>query len=216
MSNRSKTSSNSWAPYVAATVGLAATAMGMWNFFGKKNEGGSEHNGPVEPHKDMPRSLKAPPKELAEKLQIAIVRTAWNESMVLSMQAGAEEAMIKSGLPKENIHVEVVPGAYEIPICAKYLAQSGKYNVVLTLGVLINGETAHFEYISSAVSQALMHVQIQTNVPVLYGVLNCFTEGQAIARTRAGSDLPGSLGVSALHMAEVQYRLAEESKEQSA
>lgn len=161
----------------------------------------------MEPHKDLPRSLKPPPADVLQGLHVAIVRTAWNEEMVLSLKAGAAEAMIDAGLPPANIHEEVVPGAYELPICAKYLAQTGKYHVILCLGILIKGETAHFEYIAGAVSKALMDVQLQTDVPVLYGVLNCFTEGQAVARTRRGSDLPGSLGISTLHMAGLSSRL---------
>jgi 6,7-dimethyl-8-ribityllumazine synthase len=80
------------------------------------------------------------------------------------------------------VEVHAVPGSYELPFAAKSLAVTFKYDAIITIGVLIKGQTMHFEYISSAVSDGLMRVQLETMCPVIFGVLTCLTEEQAEAR----------------------------------
>jgi len=87
-----------------------------------------------------------------------------------------------TGVLKENVVEMSVPGSFELPYAALSLAASGKVDAVVALGVLIKGETAHFENISSACANGLMEVGLKTAIPVLYGVLNCYTTEQAKAR----------------------------------
>jgi 6,7-dimethyl-8-ribityllumazine synthase len=89
---------------------------------------------------------------------------------------------------EENIFIKEVPGAYELPYAAKLLAMSGTVDAIICCGVLIKGDTLHFEYISSAVTSGIMNVNLATMTPVIYGVLNCLDEEQVKKRS---SDLDG-------------------------
>eukprot|EP00906_Rhabdomonas_costata_P028793 RCo040705 len=188
----------------AALIAVGGLALAVAAYFACRRT--PSQGGPHEPKKHVPVSLRTPPEEVARTLRLGVVRTAWNEEMVTNMWEGVRGALLAAKVPPENITVEIVPGSYELPVVASYMAKSGNYDAVLCLGVLIKGETAHFEYISSSVSRAIMEVQTTTGVPVLFGVLTCFKESQAIARTRLGAELPQSLGVSLLHMAEIRRR----------
>ena len=98
-------------------------------------------------------------------------------------QAGAKECKVADA----NIFVKEVPGCYELPYAAKLLAMSGTVDAIVCCGVLIKGDTMHFEYISDAVSRGIMNVNIATLTPVVYGVLNCLDEGQVRKRS-SGED----------------------------
>jgi len=110
------------------------------------------------------------------------------------------ETLLSAKVLDTNIYVLKVPGCYELPITAQMLAKSGKVDVIICIGLLIKGETMHFEYISLAVSQGIMQVQLSTGVPVLYGVLNCMNLEQATARCVTDQTLGTSLALSALRM----------------
>jgi len=153
------------------------------------------------PQKEIPIDL--PSLENISKLRIGIIRTSWNDSLVSSLSSQCKQALISSGVLSENIVAEVwdVPGAFELPFSAQRLAATGSVDTIICFGVLIKGETMHFEYISSAVSAGLMQVQLSSNLPVLYGVLNCLTPEQAQERCGPNSPLPLSLATTALRMA---------------
>jgi len=152
-------------------------------------------------HKEIPIAL--PNLENISRLRIGIIRTNWNDSLVSSLSQQCTKALLSSGVPSENIISEVwdVPGAFELPFSAQRLASTGSVDAIICFGVLVKGETMHFEYISSSVSAGLMQVQLTTNIPVLYGVLNCLTLEQAQARCGPESPLPLSLASTALRMA---------------
>jgi len=149
--------------------------------------------------KEMPLAL--PEHVDTTKLRIGIVRTLWNEALVGPLTEGCRKGLMATGVLKENVVEMSVPGSFELPYAALSLAASGKVDAVVALGVLIKGETAHFENISSACANGLMEVGLKTAIPVLYGVLNCYTTEQAKARCLAPSQLPMSLGLSAVRMA---------------
>jgi 3,4-dihydroxy 2-butanone 4-phosphate synthase/GTP cyclohydrolase II len=151
--------------------------------------------------KEVPIAL--PCADSVAKLRIGIIRTSWNDTLVSSLTNQCKQALLSSGVAASNIVTDIydVPGAYELPFAALRLANSGQVDAIICFGVLIKGETMHFEYISSAVATGLMQVQLGANLPVLYGVLNCLTQGQAHARCGADSPLPLSLATTAIRMA---------------
>jgi 3,4-dihydroxy 2-butanone 4-phosphate synthase/GTP cyclohydrolase II len=158
--------------------------------------------------KEVPLAL--PGLEDISKLRVGIIRTSWNDTLVSSLTNQCKQALLSSGISPNNIVSEMydVPGAFELPFAAQRLAASGTVDAIICFGVLIKGETMHFEYISSAVATGLMQVQLSSNLPVLYGVLNCVTLEQAQARCGNDSPLPLSLATTALRMASLNLESA--------
>lgn len=153
-------------------------------------------------------SIKSPPINLPkfvnpESTRILIIRTAWNEIPVKSLTEENKKNLLSQGVQEKNIREILVPGSYEIPIIAKYAAESGKFDAIIALGVLIKGDTLHFEMVSVAVTQKLMDIQVETGVPIINGVLNCLTEGQVEERCKIDSTISWTLPASALHMASI-------------
>ncbi|BGP09590.1 lumazine synthase [Rhodotorula toruloides] len=160
-------------------------------------------------------------------LRILIVHARWNESVIKPLVEGSVQVMLASGVKRENIVIETVPGSYELPMaCSRLIAasqiqasatandlmgasslldssapapsssssasaSSGPFSACIAIGVLIKGSTQHFEYISDAVSHGLMRIQLDTGVPVIYGVLNCNTDEQALQRAGVGKEQKG-------------------------
>ncbi|CAB4253494.1 similar to Saccharomyces cerevisiae YOL143C RIB4 Lumazine synthase (6,7-dimethyl-8- ribityllumazine synthase, also known as DMRL synthase) [Maudiozyma barnettii] len=125
------------------------------------------------------------------KLRIGIIHARWNRSVIDALVNGAIERMKSLGVKEENIIVETVPGSYELPYGTKRFVEKQKkagqpLDAVIPIGVLIKGSTMHFEYISDSVTHALMNLQDKIHLPVIFGLLTCMTEEQALAR--AGID----------------------------
>ena len=119
-----------------------------------------------------------------QSLKIGIVCSRFNEFVVNALLDGAMRALAKHGVKDKNIEVFWVPGAYEIPVMAKLMAVSQKYDALVALGAVIRGETAHFEYVAGPCAEGLMQVQLETLVPVGFGVLTVENVEQAAARSR--------------------------------
>jgi len=134
-------------------------------------------------------------------IRIGIIRTRWNDEHVTNLVNGCRKALKECNVKEENIFETSIPGAYELPLSARFLALSGTVDAIVTAGVLIKGETMHFEYISDTVSSALMSVQLQTQLPVVYGVLNCLNEDQVKARSSGDSNHGEDWGRTAVEMA---------------
>ena len=117
-------------------------------------------------------------------LRVAIVHTQWNAEVVNSLVLAAQTELWSAGVAPSDVVIVAVSGAYELPYAANRLILSQKLDAVICIGCLIKGDTMHFEYICDAVSQGIMRVQLDTNVPVLFGVLTVLNEEQA--RDRAG------------------------------
>jgi len=119
----------------------------------------------------------------------AIVAARFNEFIVSKLISGAEDTLVRHGVPGENITLAWVPGAFEIPIAAQRLAASGKYDAVICLGAVIRGSTSHYDYVCAEVSKGVAQVGLQTGVPCLFGVLTTDNIEQAIERagTKAGN-----------------------------
>ncbi len=122
-------------------------------------------------------------------LRIGLVATRWNDFIVGNLVSGAKDALVRHGVAEEDIGLAVVPGAFEIPLIAKRLAMSGKYDAIVCLGAVIRGATAHFEYVAGEVAKGIASVMLETGVPVTFGVLTTETLEQAIERagTKAGN-----------------------------
>lgn len=161
----------------------------------------------ADPHLSKEIPIHLPSLENISGLRIGIIRTSWNETLVGCLHSKCVNALVEYGVKLENIVQDYdVPGSFELPFAAQCLARSGRVDVVICFGVLIKGETMHFEYISSAVSQGLMQAQLATGIPVIYGVLNCLTLEQAAVRcgTSGDSILPQSLAATAIRMASLK------------
>jgi len=144
----------------------------------------------------------------AAGFRFAVVVSKYNDFVTERLQAGALAALAAGGVESSDITVVRVPGAFEIPLAAQHAADSGRFDAIVCLGCLIRGETPHFEYISSAVSQGLTSAAAATGVPMAFGVLTTNSVEQALARAVDG---PGNKGheaaVAAIEMAEIVAQL---------
>ncbi|MGQ0734094.1 MAG: 6,7-dimethyl-8-ribityllumazine synthase [Acidobacteriota bacterium] len=124
-------------------------------------------------------------------MRIAIVAARFNDFVTDRLLAGAQDALRDRGLSPEDVEVIRVPGAFEIPIAAQRIAETGRVAAVVCLGCLIRGETPHFEFIASACAHGIMAAAAATGVPMTFGVLTTNSVEEALAR--AGED-PGNKG----------------------
>ena len=120
---------------------------------------------------------------------IAIVASRFNEFITGKLLAGAQDALKRHGLPEENVDIAWVPGAFEIPLVAQKLAQTGRYDAVICVGAVIRGSTPHFDYVASECAKGVAQASLNTGVPVIFGVLTTDSIEQAIERagTKAGN-----------------------------
>ena len=115
--------------------------------------------------------------------QVAVVVSRYNQSITRKLLAGALDTLVAGGIAKDAIDVVWVPGAWEIPVVAQRLCQSGRYAALLTLGAVIRGETTHDQHINHQVSSSLGSIALDTGIPVLFGLLTCNSLEQAIHRS---------------------------------
>jgi 6,7-dimethyl-8-ribityllumazine synthase len=122
-------------------------------------------------------------------LRVGIVISRFNELLSGRLLTGAQDALGRHGVALEDVDVVWVPGAFEIPLLARRMADSGSYDVVVALGVVIRGGTPHFEYVSSEVSKGVAKAALDTGVPVMFGIITADTIEQAVERagTKAGN-----------------------------
>lgn len=125
----------------------------------------------------------------ASNQKIAIVCSRFNEFITNKLLGGAIDALLRHGLPEENIDIAWVPGAFEIPVVAQKLANKKCYDAVICLGAVIRGSTPHFDYVAAECSKGIAQASMNTGVPVIFGVLTTDSIEQAIERagTKAGN-----------------------------
>lgn len=128
-------------------------------------------------------------KLISQGLRYGIVVGRFNEFIVSKLLGGALDGLKRHGVEEENIEVAWVPGAYEIPLVAKKMAKSNKYDAVICLGAVIKGSTPHFDYVCAEVSKGVATVGLNSEIPVIFGVLTTDSIEQAIERagTKAGN-----------------------------
>ena len=122
-------------------------------------------------------------KEALSSLRFAVVVGRFYEELALRLLDGADEGFRLAGVPIGNVGHESVPGAYELPFAAKLLAESGTYAGVACLGVVIRGETDHYDFVCAESARGIQEVQLETGIPCAFGVITCDTMEQALARS---------------------------------
>ena len=146
---------------------------------------------------------------LGKGLRFGLVVSRFNEFITKKLLDGAQDALLRHGVNEADIEVAWVPGSFEIPLIAKKLAQSKKYDAVICLGAVVRGDTPHFEYIANQVSRDISRVGLDSGLPVIYGVITADTLEQAIER--AGTKM-GNQGfqaaVEAIEMANLVKSIA--------
>jgi 6,7-dimethyl-8-ribityllumazine synthase len=118
----------------------------------------------------------------AEGFRFAVVASRWNDFLTSRLVEGALDALERLGADEKGVEVFRVPGSFEIPLLARRLAASGNWNAVVCVGTVIRGQTPHFEYIASEVTKGIAQAAMETNVPVVYGIVTADTLEQAIDR----------------------------------
>ncbi|HAE63047.1 MAG TPA: 6,7-dimethyl-8-ribityllumazine synthase [Eubacteriaceae bacterium] len=147
-------------------------------------------------------------KLISQGQKYAIIVGRFNEFIGGKLLSGAIDGLVRHGVDESDIEIAWVPGAYEIPLVAKKMAKSGKYDGVITLGAVIRGSTPHFDYVANEVSKGVASVSLDSDVPVVFGVLTTDTIEQAIERagTKAGNK-GYEAAVTAIEMANLLAQL---------
>lgn len=136
------------------------------------------------------------------QLKVAIVVSRFNDFITERLLSGAKNCLLQHQTAEENIDIVWVPGAFELPIAAMNLAKSGKYQAVICLGVVIRGETTHYDYVCNEAAKGIANVSMQTGIPVMFGVVTTENTEQAIARAGGKSGNKGwDCAMGALEMA---------------
>jgi 6,7-dimethyl-8-ribityllumazine synthase len=149
------------------------------------------------------------PKLDASGLRFAIVVSRFNNLITERLLRGAIEALEKSGAAKTDIEIVEVPGAFELPLASKKLAAKGEYGAVIAIGCVIRGETSHYDYVCSETARGLQLAQMDTGVPIIFCVLTCETQEQAMARAGGDHGNKGfDSGMAAIEMARLSEKLS--------
>ena len=144
----------------------------------------------------------------AAGLRFAVVVSRWNDRLTSKLAAGAREALIECGAEVASIETFSVPGAFELPLACLKAAQSTKFDAVIALGVVIRGDTPHFDYVAGETARGIMQVSLETGVPVLFGVITADTTDQAEARSGERADNKGyEAARSAVEMAQLMREI---------
>lgn len=122
-------------------------------------------------------------------LKVGIVAARFNEFIVSKLVSGAQDALVRHGVSEDDIEIAWVPGAFEIPLIAKKMADCGKYDMVLCLGAVIRGSTSHYDLVCNECAKGIAQVSLSSGIPVLFGVVTTDSIEQAIERsgTKAGN-----------------------------
>jgi len=139
---------------------------------------------------------------LGKGLKFGLVASRFNEFITKKLVEGAQDALLRHGVNEGDIEIAWVPGTFEIPLIAKKLAETRRYDAIICLGAVVRGGTPHFEYIAGEVTRGVARVGLETGLPIIYGVIIADTLEQAIERagTKAGNK-GFEAAVSAIEMA---------------
>jgi 6,7-dimethyl-8-ribityllumazine synthase len=140
----------------------------------------------------------------AKDLKFGIVLSRFNDFITSRLLDGAVDGLVRHGAADKDIEVVRVPGAFEIPLVAKKMAQAGKYDAVICLGTVIRGATPHFDYVAAEVSKGVAAASLETGVPIAFGVITTDTIEQAVERAGSKSGNKGwDAAITAIEMAQV-------------
>lgn len=144
----------------------------------------------------------------AGELRFAFIASQFNGQLVQQMMDGAADALHQNGVQDDQIDHFQVPGAFELPLVAQQLAEGQSYDAIIAFGIVIRGETPHFDFISSACAHGLTNAALETGIPVLFGVLTTDTYEQAVERADSQrKNKGGEVGLAALEMARLMQSL---------
>lgn len=147
-------------------------------------------------------------KLVATGLRFGIVVSRWNSFITERMLGGAIDALTRHGADEANIEVARVPGTWEIPVAARRLATSGRFDAIICIGCLIRGATPHFEYLAAEVTKGIGQLGMETGIPVTYGVITVENLEQAIERAGSKAGNKGSeAALAAVEMADLMRNL---------
>lgn len=139
---------------------------------------------------------------IAENIRIGIVASRLNSFITSRLIDGANDGLIRHGINENDIDLVLVPGAFEIPLAAKKMSKSGRYDVVICLGAIIRGITSHYDYVCSEVSKGIASVSLRSEIPIIFGVLTTDNIEQAIERAGSKSGNKGyDCALAAIEMA---------------
>jgi 6,7-dimethyl-8-ribityllumazine synthase len=142
-------------------------------------------------------------------LRFAIVVSRFNKVITERLLSASLEALEKSGVAKADIEIVEVPGAFELPLASKKLANKGQYDALIAIGCVIRGETSHYDYVCSETARGLQLAQMDTGVPIIFCVLTCETQEQAMARAGGDHGNKGfDSGLAAIEMARLSQKLS--------
>ncbi len=144
----------------------------------------------------------------AAGLRFALVVSRFNSEITERLLHGAQKALKKWGAACEDVEVVHVPGAFELPLAAKKLAMKGDYDALIAIGCVIRGETSHYDYVCSETARGIQLAQMDTGVPIIFCVLTCETQEQALARAGGEHGNKGyDSGVAAIEMARLSQKI---------
>ncbi len=142
-------------------------------------------------------------------MRFAVAAARFNRAIVEALLEGALEAFAGQGVGEDDVEVVQVPGAFELPLAARRLARTGRYEAVVSLGAVVRGDTPHFEYVAGECARGIATVTLETDVPVIFGVLTVDTQAQAEERTGGRHGNKGAeAALAAMEMAALGRRLA--------
>ena len=147
---------------------------------------------------------------IGTQLKIGVVVGRFNEFITAKLLDGALDGLKRHGVSEENIDIAWVPGAFEVPLIAKKMAESNKYDAIIGLGTVIRGSTTHYDYVCNEAAKGIASVSLSTGVPIIFGIVTTETIEQAIERagTKAGNKGYDS-AVSAIEMANLSQLIAQ-------
>ena len=149
-------------------------------------------------------------RPVGEDRRIGIVCSRFNDDVTSKLLAGAVQALTRAGVEDESIVVVRVPGAVELPLAASRLARENEFDAIVALGAVIRGETDHYDHVCRAAQEGLLHVSLEEDLPVMFGVVTCDTEEQALARAGGEHGNKGAdVALDALRMADLLEQIGE-------
>jgi len=144
----------------------------------------------------------------AEDFRFAVLVARWNSELTSRLEAGAVDALTRSGAARDVIEIFRVPGAFELPVAAMKAAESGLFDAVIALGVVIRGDTPHFDYVAGQAAAGIMQASLDTGIPVTFGVVTANTREQAEARCGGSVGNKGfEAAMSAIEMANLSREM---------
>lgn len=141
--------------------------------------------------------------------RFAIVVSRWNHELTTRLASGAAEALSEADVDPGDVETFWVPGAFELPLACQMAAETGEFDAVIALGVVIRGDTPHFDYVAGQAAAGIMQAALNAGIPILFGVITADTTEQAVARSGEKEDNKGyEAALSAIEMAEFSHEIA--------